>query len=72
MGTLILDINNQSRTLSQTYSQLKFESFTNVKDQQKIAYNNTGYKLDGAFTQLGIQERSFCFFFYKGAVSQQT
>jgi hypothetical protein len=48
MGTLILDINNQSRTLSQTYSQLKFESFTNVKDQQKIAYNNTGYKLDRA------------------------
>lgn len=66
------DINNPSRTLSTTYAPTpSLNPFTNVKNQEKIAYNNTG-KVNwlGAFTQLEYSKDNLSAFI-QGAVSQQ-
>ena len=66
------DINNPSRTLTTTYSPTpSLNPFTNVKDQEKIAYNNNG-KVNwlGAFTQLEYSKDNLSAFI-QGAVSQQ-
>jgi hypothetical protein len=66
------DRNNPSRTLSQTYSPTpSLNPFTNVKDQEKIAYNNNGYvNWIGAFTQLEYSKDNLSTFL-QGAVSRQ-
>ena len=66
------DINNPSRTLSQTYAPSpSLNPFTNIKNQEKVAYNNTGYvNWIGAFTQLEYSKDNVSAFL-QGAVSQQ-
>ncbi|MDD5151004.1 MAG: TonB-dependent receptor, partial [Flavobacterium sp.] len=66
------DINNPNRTLLQTYSASpSLNPWTNIKDQEKIEYNNNGYvKWMGAFTQLEYSTERLSAFF-QGAVSQQ-
>ncbi|NRT12255.1 hypothetical protein HNQ00_001887 [Flavobacterium sp. 14A] len=66
------DINNPNRTLTKTYdSSASLNPFSNVKDQEKIAYNNNGYVTWlGAFTQLEYSVDNISAFF-QGAVSQQ-
>lgn len=68
----VSDKNNPSRTLSQTYSASpSLNPFTNVKDQEKIAYNNNGYvNWIGAFTQLEYSKDNLSAFL-QGAISQQ-
>jgi len=66
------DVNNPSRVLSTTYAPTpSLNPFTNVKDQEKIAYNNNG-KVNwlGAFTQLEYSKDNLSAFI-QGAVSQQ-
>ncbi|WP_316930266.1 TonB-dependent receptor [Flavobacterium frigidarium] len=66
------DINNPNRTLTKTYdSSASLNPFSNVKDQEKIAYNNNGYvNWLGAFTQLEYSVNDISAFF-QGAISQQ-
>ncbi|MCL9808244.1 TonB-dependent receptor [Flavobacterium luminosum] len=66
------DINNPNRFLYNTYSASpSFNPFTNVKDQEKIEYNNNGYvKWYGAFTQLEYSTEKLSAF-VQGAISQQ-
>jgi hypothetical protein len=68
MGTLILHINNQAELYLKRILNSKFESFTNVKDQQKIAYNNTGYvNWIETLTQLAFKDNLSVF--YKNSFS---
>ncbi len=66
------DINNPTRTLYETYSASpSFNPWTNIKDQEKIEYNNNGYvRWYGAFTQLEYSAEKLSAF-VQGAVSQQ-
>ncbi len=66
------DVNNPTRTLFETYSASpSFNPFTNVKDQEKIEYNNNGYvRWYGAFTQLEYSTERLSAF-VQGAISQQ-
>jgi len=66
------DVNNPTRTLFETYSASpSFNPFTNVKNQEKIEYNNNGYvRWYGAFTQLEYSTERLSAF-VQGAVSQQ-
>jgi len=66
------DKNNPNRTLVKTYdSSASLNPFSNVKDQEKIAYNNNGYvNWLGAFTQLEYSVDNISAFF-QGAISQQ-
>jgi outer membrane cobalamin receptor len=66
------DINNPGRNLYQTYSASpSFNPFTNIKDQEKIEYNNNGYvRWYGAFTQLEYTSDKLSAFF-QGSISQQ-
>lgn len=66
------DVNNPTRTLYETYSASpSFNPFTNVKDQEKIEYNNNGYvRWYGAFTQLEYSTEKLSAFI-QGSVSQQ-
>nr|WP_173851202.1 TonB-dependent receptor [Flavobacterium sp. 28A] len=66
------DINNPNRTLNKTYdSSASLNPFSNVKDQEKIVYNNNG-KVTwlGVFTQLEYSKDNISAFL-QGAVSQQ-
>lgn len=66
------DINNPTRTLYETYdAKASFNPLTNVKDLEKIEFNNNGYvRWLGAFTQLEYSNENLSAFF-QGAVSQQ-
>lgn len=66
------DINNPNRFLYETYAATpSFNPFANVKDQEKIEYNNNGFvKWYGAFTQLEYTNDKLSAFF-QGAISQQ-
>ncbi len=66
------DINNPSRYLYETYSATpSWNPFTNIKNQEKIEYNNNGYvRWYGAFTQLEYSTEKLSAFI-QGAVSQQ-
>lgn len=66
------DINNPNRTLYNTYSaKPSWNPFANVKDQEKIEYNNNGFvRWYGAFTQLEYNKDNLSAFI-QGAVSQQ-
>ena len=66
------DINNPGRNLYQTYSASpSFNPFTNIKNQEKIEYNNNGYvRWYGAFTQLEYSSDKLSAFF-QGSISQQ-
>ncbi|MGH2665490.1 TonB-dependent receptor [Flavobacterium sp.] len=66
------DINNPTRTLYQTYSASpSFNPFTDVKDQEKIEYNNDGkVSWYGAFTQLEYSAEKLSAFI-QGGISQQ-
>lgn len=66
------DKNNPNRTLLQTYSATpSLNPWTNIKDQEKIEYNNNGYvNWLGAFTQLEYSNDKLSAFF-QGSISQQ-
>jgi hypothetical protein len=66
------DVNNPTRYLYQTYdASSSFNPWTDVKNQEKIEYNNNGYvRWYGAFTQLEYSKDNLSAFF-QGAVSQQ-
>ncbi len=66
------DINNPGRSLYQTYSASpSLNPFTNIKNQEKIEYNNNGYvRWLGAFTQLEYSSEKLSAFI-QGSVSQQ-
>jgi len=66
------DINNPNRYLYATYSaKPSFNPWTDVKNQEKIEYNNNGYVTwYGAFTQLEYSKDNLSAFI-QGAVSQQ-
>jgi outer membrane cobalamin receptor len=69
-----VNVNNKpaGRYLYETYSASpSLNPFTNVKDQEKIEYNNNGYvRWLGAFTQLEYSTEKLSAFI-QGAVSQQ-
>lgn len=66
------DINNPNRYLYSTYSATpSFNPWTDVKNQEKIEYNNNGYVTwYGVFTQLEYSKDNLSAFI-QGAVSQQ-
>lgn len=66
------DINNPGRSLYQTYAaNPSLNPFTNIKNQEKIEYNNNGYvRWLGAFTQLEYSTDKLSAFI-QGSVSQQ-
>ncbi len=66
------DTNNPNRYLYQTYSASpSLNPWTDVKNQEKIEYNNNGYvNWYGAFTQLEYSNDNLSAFF-QGAISQQ-
>lgn len=66
------DINNPNRYLYETYSaKPSFNPWTDVKNQEKIEYNNNGFvRWYGAFTQLEYSNDNLSAFF-QGAISQQ-
>ncbi len=66
------DINNPNRTLYKTYEATpSLNPWANIKDQEKIEYNNNGYvNWLGAFTQLEYSTDKLSAFF-QGAISQQ-
>jgi len=66
------DINNPNRYLYQTYSASpSLNPWTDVKNQEKIEYNNNGYvNWYGAFTQLEYSNDNLSAFI-QGAISQQ-
>jgi hypothetical protein len=66
------DINNPNRYLYETYSATpSLNPWTDVKDMEKIEYNNNGYvRWYGAFTQLEYSNDNLSAFF-QGAISQQ-
>ncbi len=66
------DKNNPSRTLYTTYdSSPSLNPFVNIKDQEKIVYNNNGYvNWLGAFTQVEYSNDNLSAFF-QGSISQQ-
>jgi outer membrane cobalamin receptor len=66
------DVNNPGRYLSETYSATpSWNPFTNIKDQEKIEYNNNGYvRWYGAFTQLEYSTDKLSAF-VQGSISQQ-
>ncbi|WP_369765849.1 TonB-dependent receptor [Flavobacterium sp. WC2429] len=66
------DKNNPSRVLYKTYDATpSLNPFVNIKDQEKIAYNNNGYvNWLGAFTQLEYSNENLSAFF-QGAISEQ-
>lgn len=66
------DINNPGRSLYQTYAaNPSINPFTNIKNQEKIEYNNNGYvRWLGAFTQLEYSTDKLSAFI-QGSVSQQ-
>jgi len=72
-GTYVAnDVNNPLRTLYETYSASpSLNPWTDVKDQEKIEYNNNGnVRWLGAFTQLEYSRDNLSAFL-QGAVSQQ-
>jgi outer membrane receptor protein involved in Fe transport len=66
------DKNNPNRILTNTYeSSPSLNPFANVKDQEKISYNNDGnVRWYGAFTQLEYSKNNLSAF-VQGSVSQQ-
>lgn len=66
------DTNNPNRYLYETYSaKPSFNPWTDVKNQEKIEYNNNGFvRWYGAFTQLEYSNDNLSAFF-QGAISQQ-
>ncbi|POY39790.1 TonB-dependent receptor [Flavobacterium alvei] len=66
------DINNPNRYLYETYSaKPSFNPWTDVKNQEKIEYNNNGFvRWYGAFTQLEYSNDNLSAFI-QGAISQQ-
>ncbi|MVO09660.1 TonB-dependent receptor plug domain-containing protein [Flavobacterium sp. TP390] len=66
------DINNPDRLLYETYEATpSWNPITNIKNQEKIEYNNNGYvRWYGAFTQLEYATDKLSAFI-QGAVSQQ-
>ncbi len=67
------DINNPNRVLYETYAATpSWNPITNIKNQEKIEYNNNGYvRWLGAFTQLEYSTDKLSAF-VQGAVSQQS
>ena len=67
------DINNPDRLLYETYEATpSWNPITNIKNQEKIEYNNNGYvRWYGAFTQLEYSNDKLSAF-VQGAISQQS
>ncbi len=67
------DINNPNRFLYETYEATpSWNPITNIKNQEKIEYNNNGYvRWYGAFTQLEYSNDNLSAF-VQGAISQQS
>ncbi len=66
------DVNNPNRVLTNTYASTpSLNPFVNVKDQEKISYNNDGnVRWYGAFTQLEYSKDELSAF-VQGSISQQ-